>query len=912
MLLGRTSELAAISAVCRAAVAGNGSVLVVSGAPGIGKTALLADAAEAASECNVVRATAVEAEATVAFTSLQALLWPLRDRVADLEPSQASLLRGILELGPSVQASTFTVGAATLALLSVAAESRPVVALVDDVQWADAASQEALCFVGRRLAQERVAILAGLREGEASLFADERSFTRLEIAALEATASRLLLERSSPDELAPGVVDLLLESCGGSPIGLVELPHVLTGAQRRGEESLPAPLEVGPMVRRAFATHASGLEKDGRHALLLLAASGEADLALLASLGVRQETVAEVESSGLVAWRGETLVFRHPLVQSAVFSAATQSERREAHRALAGVVGGARRAWHLARAAVGPDESVAEALEAAAKDARLAGGVAAQAQALERAAELTPDADRRAGRLLEAALAWKRAGRMEHAEKLLHDGLDLSSDIATRGRIQLERGNMLIGRYEVDTAYDLLLAESERAASVDPKIAAQLLDFAQLAAVIRGDASDALALAERALPLAGQDGDMAELEAVNTLHSARMLWAVPPDDLDFSLVSRAAELLERLELRAGYDDAPWVAYCLALHERDKEARSLSDVVLAEARAAGDIWMLSYGLFARAALELATGRLDSAQALATEGTALAEELGEPWRSSEAYGILGEVGSACGNVDESLRSLALMEKRAEWSDSRTLGPAFLAVGHFDEAIRYLESAVAFLENGVARAWYHLMALELAEAYASVGRRQEAEALVRVEAPGIESCRLVRPRARLARVRALLVPEARIDAAFAEALALLDEVPQQLERARVELCWGERLLGSRRSPDAVKHFEHALTRFDALGATGWAERTRRGLEAATGAPRPTQPRRTDVLTPQELRVAGHAGAGMRDREIAALLYLSPRTVESYLHSAYRKLGVSNRTQLAGVLAADGIRPVAAPTKP
>ena len=155
-------------------------------------------------------------------------------------------------------------------------------------------------------------------------------------------------------------------------------------------------------------------------------------------------------------------------------------------------------------------------------------------------------------------------------------------------------------------------------------------------------------------------------------------------------------------------------------------------------------------------------------------------------------------------------------------------------------------------------------------------------------------------------MLLPEARIDAGFEQARALLDEMANHLERARMELNWGERLRRAGRSADAVPHLEHALTRFEALDAPGWAERTRIELEAASGTARPARQQRTAVLTPQELRVARHAAAGMRDREIAALLYLSPRTVESYLQGAYRKLDISNRTQLAAVLAADGIHPL------
>ena len=919
MLLGRTHELAAISAICRGAVAGRGSVLVVSGGPGIGKTALLAAAAASSSDWDVVRATAVEAESAVAFTTLQALLWPVRDRVDELEASQAALLRGILQLGPLVETSTFTVGAATLALLSVASEQRPIVALVDDVQWADAASQEVLCFVGRRLELEPVAVLAGLREGEASLLVEEGSFARLSLEALGAEEARSLLERSSPDELAPSVLERLLDAAAGNPLGLIELPLILTAAQRRGEEPLPAALEAGPLVQRSFAARASKLDADARRALLLLAASGEADPALLLRVAVRPEAIDSVESSGLVTRRAGRLVFHHPLVQSAVYSAATPSDRREAHYTLASAVDGARRAWHLAEAAVGPDESVAELLEAAAGDARLAGGLAAEAQALERAAELTPESEQQARRFLAAARSWRRAGRVEHARAIVERALLLSAAVRTRAEFQLERGAALVREHEVEAPLGLLLAEADQAAPIEPKLAAQMLVRAALAAHIRPDPSAAIALAERACALAGRDGDRAELEAINALVEVRTAAGVPPEEQDFALVARAAQLLEHPELRVGSEEAYWISYCLALHEHDEQARRLSDRALAETRAAGDVWNLCSMLYARAAIEQLTGRIDTARTYASEGVALAEEIGESWRLCEAYGLLAEVEAGRGSTEECMRAADSrlehwggQDPLQEFYRANGLGFACLACGRFDESVSYLEAAVKYVDSGAARAWYHLIPLELADAYLGVGRKRDAEAMVRAAAPAIESCRLVRPAAKLARVRGLLVPEGKIDSAFAEALALLERAPHLLEQARVELCWGERLRRAGRSADALAHLEHAVARFEALGAVGWAERTRGELEAATGSTRPAQPRITDDLTAQELRVAGHAAAGMRDREIAALLYLSPRTVESYLQSAYRKLGVSNRTQLAGMLAADGIRPVGVITKP
>lgn len=893
VLLGRDRELAALADACCAAADGAGSAIVVAGEPGIGKTALLATLV-AGPERRLLRATGVEAERTVALATLQSLLWPLRHELDELDPGQAALLRGVLDLGPPGNASTFAIGAATLSLLSVASHEQVVVAIVDDAHWADVASQEVLAFVGRRLEHERTVLLAGVRAGEPSLLADEHSFARLELRPLAAADARSLLGRSA-DELDPDVADRLVEACAGNPLGLVELPRLLSDAQRRGHEALPVALEAGPLVQRAFAARVGQLGDAARAALLLLAAAGEAGPALQAMEGAERAGLEEAETNGLVA-RGGRLTFRHPLMRAAVYGAASPAARRDAHRRVAAVLGGPRRAWQLADAVAAPDETVARTLEQAGADAHLAGGVAAEAQALERAADLSPDPNRRAERLLGAAKAWRLAGRIERANEILPRALPLAQTAATRATIQLERGFNLLRQRAYAEAYELLVAEVERVDGAEPGLAAQLYAAQALVANVYPDASSALEPATRALELAGHDGDQIEVDALFAAISARMSRPLPPDDGDVALVTRAAELLEQPSLRAG-EQPHWIAYALAELERDEQARKLSDVGLGEARAAGDVWSLCYGLYARAAVELVSGRVDVARSWANEALPLAEQIGEPWRREQARAVQVEVEGARGNLAECGASDADIDR----------AHALLALGRFDEAIPPLGRAAAAFAEGQPRGWYRLVPLDLAEALIGAGRATEAEALLREAGPAIDGCALVRPQARLARVRALLSTEARIDAGFAETLALLDKVPQHLERARVELNWGERLRGAGRSADAVVRFEHALARFEALGAVGWAERARAGLEAASGVAHPAQPRRTDVLTAQELRIARHAAAGMRDREIAGLLYLSPRTVESYLHSAYRKLGVANRTQLAGVLAADGIRPVA-----
>ena len=888
---------------CRSAVVGRGAVLVVTGEPGIGKTALLTEAVRASEDWQVLKTTGVEAECAVGHSTLQALLWPLRHEVSALDEGPAGLLRSVLELGPALQASPFAVGAAVLTLLSVAADRRPVVVCVDDAQWADLGSQEVLCFVGRRIEHEPVSILAGVREGEPCLFAEERTFPQLRLEGLSVGAARELLERAFPNELDRGVADRLLDVCAGNPLGLLELPTLLSREERIGNSPPPSPVGAGPLVQQAFTARADRLGEDARRSLLLLAAAGDAEPSLLDRAGVTIDALDELEAAALVL-RGTRVELRHPLVRAAVYGAAAPADRREAHRTLARVSEGARRVWHLAAGTEGTDDEVAQALEDVAGQARSTGGLAAEAQALERAAELSASDEERARRLLGAADAWRRAGRIDHAELLLDAALPLTDDVQTRASIQLVRANQLYHRYEMDAAYELASSAAEQVAGSDPGLASRLLVVATHARVISMHRDEALALAERARALAGESE---EVDALSCLMATRMQVRTPPGAEDFELARRAGELLERPELRVTADEAPWVVYCLALHERDEQARSLSDLLLADARATGNVFHLTYRLCARAALEIATGRLDSARAFASENVALSEDIGNPFRLSEAYWILAEVESACGALAAAEQAFdAMIPPGNEWNRTRTLGPAYLALGRADDAIPVLERLAELTDEGASRAWFHHAPLELAEAYALAGRRRDAEALLRRETPGIESCPLARPRAKLARVRAVLAAEARIDVSFSTALALLQDVPHLLEEGRTELCWGESLRRAGRSADAAPHLERALARFDALGATGWGERTRAELEAATGAARPAQRRRSDVLTAQELRIARYAAAGLRDREIAATLYLSPRTVESHLQHAYRKLAVTNRTQLAAVLAADGVRPV------
>ena len=720
MLVARERVLEELLAACAAAGQGRGSVVVVTGEPGIGKTALL-DAVAERRPGRLLRATAVEAEQSIAFATLQALLWPLRDHLGELDHRQAAFLRPVLELGAPQPGSSFAVAAAALALLSESARTEPLTLIVDDVHNADGASEEALCFVGRRLESEPIALLMAVRSGEQSVVAEERSFTQVAVDALEPEAARILLHAVDAT-LAPDVVNRLIDACAGNPLGLVELPAFLSPAQRAGDEPLPPALDAGPLLQRAFADRVGGLEPEVRHALLVLATAGDPQSAL-AVLGEDAALLDDADAFRLVSLRSG-LDFRHPLMRSAVYGSASPEERRSTHLALAEVTSGPRRTWHLASAADGPDEEVARELDHVAREARAVGGMAAEAQALESAAALSPSPDGRASRLLGAARAWRHAGRVAHARDLLEQALPLAGTETIRIEIRLEQGKSLLREREVRKAFDLLHAEATHA--TESGLAARLYSAAALAANVYEGGPSPLGFAERALDLARGRGDDVELEALFAAVTARMARPVPPDDADVALVERASELLARPELRGG-EEPHWIAYALAELERSDESRRLSDLAVAEARRAGDVWSLCYGLYARAASELAAGRVDAARSWVAEAVPLAEQIGEPWRVVEATIVSNQVEAARGNVDALvIEAGGTPLPPADLSVTR--GRSLLARGRFEEAMEPLEQAHVALSGEGPRAWFRLLPLDLTEVYAISGHAAKAEALAR----------------------------------------------------------------------------------------------------------------------------------------------------------------------------------------
>ncbi|MEU7865232.1 LuxR C-terminal-related transcriptional regulator [Dactylosporangium sp. NPDC049140] len=816
VLWGREADQALVARVLGRARAGSSAVLVLRGDPGIGKTALLRQARDAAAGMTVLRCAGVETEAEVPFAALHQLLHPVLGRLDALPPLQADALRAALGLGPAAGGDELLIGVAVLSLL---AEVGPVACFVDDAHWLDRASAQALLFAARRLEAEAVALLVATRDAFGDL-------------------PHHMLRPLSPDAAAhligpvPAAVrDRIVAEAAGNPLALLELP-------RSGADDRPLPLPE--RIQQAFAARLDTLPAE---ALLLAATDDEADLATLVRAGAEMDTLAQAERGHLIEVVDGRVIFTHPLLRAAAYRHATFDRRLAAHRALAGVVDDPdRRAWHLAAAATGPDEEAAAALEEAAERARGRKGYAAAAAALRRAAELSP-ATGRVARLVAAAEAADAAGPPDQVRALL-ERLPLDHALALRAKLAFDDG-------DVATAHDLLLTA---AADAPRSIAGPMLFDAARNAWLLGDAAR-LAEVSRLLHARGLRSAVgldAALAAVNGT-------APPPEG-----VAAMAELVAE----ADGLDAAFVAGLIGAFEA---SRDIAASVAARARAEGAVGRLPRAHATLAAAELHLGRFRDAVATAAEGLQLPAD---PTVRAELEGVLAWIAAArgeeriAGGADQawSVWALALLD---------------LGRGRFAEASDRLESALAGPAGRRIQGVY--LTPDRAEAALRAGHRGRAEAACARFETWAAACPSPWATAAVTRCRALLSP--------------VDTVPADFpwEAARTHLILGERLRRDRRKTEARTHLRTAADLFDRLGADPWSERARAELRAAGEAIPARAGDSLAALSPQELQIVRLAAAGRTNREIAATLFISPKTVSYHLYRAFPKLNVTSRTQLA-----------------
>jgi DNA-binding CsgD family transcriptional regulator len=880
-LHGRDTEQATLGELLHRAREGASGALVVRGDPGIGKTALLQAVIERADGFRVLRAAGTEEESGLPYAGLHLLLRPVLDRAGALPQVQAEALDGALGLAKAEQPDRFLVGLAVLSLLAEAATGQPLLCVVDDAHWLDRASADALVFAARRLDSEAVVVIFGARTGGFPA----AGLPELRVTGLSAQASAELLGTG----LTPARRYRVLAEAGGNPLALLELPRVVSAAAGQG------PLPLTDRLRDAFESQLAGLPEPTRTVLLVAALEGTGDLtAILRAAGQFGATLADLDparTAGLAEVTA-TLTFRHSLISAAVQHTAPLALRRSVHQALAGALDGPgqadRRAWHRAAAAPGPDEHIAAELERTADGARERSGQAGALIWYERAAQLSTDAVAKARRLSLASEAAAEAGELDRAGELAGQGLRLAGPSGAAGvsaRLLGVEGTVAFLSGNPETACRKFLRASELAGE---QHATALLIEAVHAGWYAGERelAESVEWLERrdpATPLAGL-----------LLSAAAPVLGRPPGgfDPDGALAQARSAAAGNLA-----DQVVICGLCLLLGQ-DLAAQQIGAELDGQLRATGRIGWLPAALFYAASAQAYGGRHDEARQTTAEALRLARDTGQQrWTDalSEPRALLAAAAGdekLCHELTgEALGRANTPAWHVPWT-SPALGLLDLGLGQAESALARLET----LDRG--RRFFHIPAIrstpDLVEAAVRLGRPQAAAGPLALYETWARHTRQPWTMALIYRCRALLDGD---EQDFRQALDLHGHQDRPFDEARTRLLYGEWLRRDKRKADARIHLGAAAETFERLGAIPWADRARSELVATGTAARPAEPGPGGGLTPQELQIVRLAARGLSNKDIAAQLFLSPRTVGHHLYKAYPKLGVLSRGELASL---------------
>ncbi|MDX6410095.1 MAG: hypothetical protein QOE13_3166, partial [Gaiellaceae bacterium] len=835
LLRGRQDECAVLDGLLEDARAGRSGVLVLGGDPGVGKTALLEYAIASASDMRVLRAVGVEAEMELAFAAVHQLCMSVLDRLEQLPGPQRDALATTFGLSAGGVPDRFFFGLAVLGLLSEVAEKRPLLCVIDDAQWLDRASAQALALVARRMLAEPVVMLFAARE-PSNLLA---GFPELVLGGLRDADARALLASVIPGRLDERITDELLAETRGNPLALLELPRGLSAAQLAGGFGLPGALSLEGRIEERFLERLGRLPDDTKRLLLTAAAEPLGDRLLLwraaERLGITGPVLEPAESVGLIEVDSRVR-FRHPLVRSAVYRAATPQERREVHRALADAtdaqVDPDRHAWHRAEAASGPDEDVAAELERAAGRAQARGGLAAAAAFIERAATLTPDPSRRAQRLLAAAGAKRNSGALEAALGLLEAVEAGPLDELGSARVELLRARIALEQLRGGDAGRLLVMAARRLEPLDPELSRETYLDALGAAMVNdvevAGGARAVAEAVRAAPPPPAPPRPVDLllDGFATQLTDGYAAAAPT-------LARALELLVALDV--SNEDAGGsltlagsrASALVAVDLWDAEAwRLLASHRVQFARDKGALVLLQFALSFLARSYLLAGEVTTASSMIDEARLIAEATGNPafvnapmilaaWRGQEA------------------RASELIEATSEEAAARRWGSnAYARSVLYNGLGRHDAARHAALEGFQLDLISHgpFLVPELAEAASRVGDRALLESALEWLS---ERTRVISSEWALGvetRVRALLSEGELAESLYRESVAHLAGPLVRLELARTHLLYGEWLRRERRRVDAREQLRTALEMFTSMGTEAFARRAEREL-LATG---------------------------------------------------------------------------------
>jgi DNA-binding CsgD family transcriptional regulator len=904
-LRGRDHELAELHALVRRARAGHSSALVVCGEAGVGKTALLDRAAErAGASVRVERMVASESEMELAYAGLQQLCGHMMGPANHLPAPQREALEAAFGLREGSAPSPFLVGLAVLGLLAEAAGDRALLCLVDDAQWLDEVSARAIAFVARRLDAEGIAIVLAMRTVDDEL----ADLPQLVVEGLGDDDARELFRLAVPGAIDRRVRDQLIAESRGNPLALRELPRALSPAEIAGGFSLTSSMPLESRIEQSVVAQLEPLPGSARLLLLLAAADPTGDPGLLwrasAVLGLAPETLdAADRADALVV--GTRVSFRHPLVRSAIYRAASPEDRRRVHAALADATRADRdpdrRAWHRANATLRPDEDVAADLERSAARARTRGGAAAAGAFLERAAELTPAPIRRAQRLIAAAEAKHDAGAPEAALRLLDSARDHALTALQEALVARLRARAGYALRRDRGGPRLLLAAARDLEPLDPALARDTYLEALSAALYGGrlghaDDLDAVARAILTATAGDESGRARDLILRGQALLAAEGQAAAVPTLRRALQAFLGQSPDPLELRW-----MWFGCRAAVDLWDGDAlRALADRQAELARAAGVLTILPIALSFVMAARLLDGRLDAFAAACDEVDVIKDVTGHVL---PRYGRI-IVAAFRGQVEEVERRAVQLRADAE---DRGEGNA-LSVTNYAEAVafngagRYAE-AVAAARRELPYTHELSFAMrslpELVEAATRAGERALAEEaferLAGVTRPAGGDWAL----GVLALADAQLRDEDAAERLYLDAIERFERGRAALQEGRARLSYGEWLRRRHRRVDARVQLRAAHELLTGCGAGGFAERAARELGATGETLKVASPDAVEQLTDQELNVARLAREGLTNRDIGGRLFISARTAEYHLRKVFIKLGISSRAELKTALA-------------
>ena len=901
MILGREAEFAKLEDLLTSLRSGEGLFLALTGEPGIGKTTLLDWTEAAATGVRVLRATGRESEGNLPFVALADLLRPLHGGVGALPSPQAQALGSALALVPAVSGDRLAVNTAAANLVADAAQSVPLLLLLDDYQWIDSASREVIDFLARRTAPLGYGMVIATRGPKPP---DHKGSEVVVMPLPDDVAKKVVAGRQpSSAEVMQKVVDL----AGGNPLGLIELPLDLSAYQ--SDHSLP----ISEAIGRAYRARVDELPHETRQALLVAAVEGSGSLANLraglSAVGLPANAIDPATASDLLIVEGSSLRFRHPLLRSVVVASAPRELVTEIHTALAeSVTDEDQRAWHRAAATVGPDEGVAQNLEDTGQRALARGAAATAAEALERAANLSEDRNGKSRRLAGAVRAAHRAGLMALTARLLEtaraESLELDpSLLILEADIRMRRGDYA-------GAYGALRLEAGAIAGRDPDKAVTMLLLASKLRVYRFEAKEGLREVEEALALLPtSERNLVHLAALG------MVTTMAGETTARDWVLAAAE--SAFVSVHGHMHTLGIGWPLVWLEDYERAYGFITRSVSIQRQGGHLAYLPQALLALAEVDYRTGRWEPARSHAEEALRLFQEGEQPTEAAVASAYLARLEAVSGSDEAATRHATVAFEgdlrsglqAASAFASAALGLLALGRGKYDKAIEHLLRVQSITTRGeIGEPWLLPYEPDLAEAFLRLGMKTEASEIAdRLVAVGEARGRRSAVAAGF-RCLAMAAPTDSYRPFFEKALALHDEMPTPFERARTELCFGERLRRDGLRLDARAHLRKALAIFETLGAEPWITRTQSELAASGERLQKRNP--VIALTPQERQVADLVSRGATNREVAAILFVSPKTIEFHLGNIYRKLGVRSRTELAAATQRfPGLEPEVAP---